>query len=123
MNKIEELRELYFKSYGANGQREALYNLAKRIGMEGLVLLGESKMEYLKLKIKVDEQPSNEIDNTKLININADTTEILFINNYSGIVKRAAGEFKNKAFFLPKEYDWVLGKDNVGEIVLIPLKQ
>jgi hypothetical protein len=37
------------------------------------------------------------------------------------IQKRTNGEFKDRAFFLSANYDWVLGRDSIGELVLIPI--
>jgi hypothetical protein len=36
------------------------------------------------------------------------------------ILFRAAGDFKERAFYLPKKYNWSLGVDDMGELVLVP---
>ena len=34
---------------------------------------------------------------------------------------RTYGQFKGTGFFLQGKYDWVIGKDDNGEVVLVPL--
>jgi hypothetical protein len=39
------------------------------------------------------------------------------------IARRKYGEYKNKAFWLTTDYDWILNFDNQGELCLIPTKK
>jgi hypothetical protein len=45
-----------------------------------------------------------------------------FNDNYL-ISRRNNGEYKNKAFWLTTDYDWILNFDNEGELCLIPTKK
>jgi hypothetical protein len=36
---------------------------------------------------------------------------------------RSRGEFGHRAYWLHQDYDWVLGKDALGEMILVPLKK
>lgn len=36
---------------------------------------------------------------------------------------RSSGEFRFKSYYLGRELDWVIGKDDEGETILIPLKR
>jgi hypothetical protein len=37
--------------------------------------------------------------------------------------RRTQGNFRNCGFILHPEYDWVIVRDNVGELILVPLKK
>ena len=39
------------------------------------------------------------------------------------IVRRNAGQFAHDAFFLDSTYDWIIIKDTLGSLCLIPLKK
>ena len=41
------------------------------------------------------------------------------VNHQMGM--RVSGEFRDKAIFLQRGYDYILGKDNEGTIILVPL--
>ncbi len=36
---------------------------------------------------------------------------------------RTEGEFKGNAFFLSSGYDWVIVRDHLGSLCLVPMKQ
>lgn len=74
-------------------------------------------MIYKTLKVK-DTDDCISIDTDRLTNVSDrwfDTT--------AGIQVRGIKEFAGVGFFLAREYDWVLGKDSIGNVVLLPLKK
>jgi len=86
----------------------------------------QGRMELKKLVIKkkeegeVEEIPEDRLCWVKL----KDHYRVLEINN-EGVymAERADGDFKDRAIYLHYNYDWVLGKDNMGNICLVPLKK
>jgi hypothetical protein len=39
------------------------------------------------------------------------------------VCPRIEGEFTNKGYYLSSKYDWVIGTDSLGAVVLVPLKR
>ena len=76
-------------------------------------------MDYKNLAI--NDANTYFIDKERLIRV-YDDGGISDIND--GIVRvRTDDEFKDKAIFLDDKYDWVLGRDSGGLLVLIPLRK
>jgi len=47
---------------------------------------------------------------------------VYYANNPTpSIQSRNDGSFKSRAFYLDPSYDWILGKDNEGITILVPL--
>lgn len=65
--------------------------------------------------IKTPETPKNIVSETDLAPIK---------KSLKGVVEpRRTGTFEGKAYWLSDEFDWQIGRDNTGELVLIPLKK
>lgn len=45
------------------------------------------------------------------------------LNGRGRLESRDSGEFKGKGFYLYSSFDWILGKDTEGILVLVPLKK
>lgn len=74
-----------------------------------------NKIKYKKLEIKEEKEENIvAIDKTRLVEIN----EV-----YGYIQVRAGGKFFNKAIYLLRRYDWILGEDENGVLCLVPLKK
>lgn len=77
-------------------------------------------MKYKEIKIVED----NLITLDKLMDLPSSINPLyLPVGNSNYISKRIAGNFRNKSFYLPEEYDWIIGKDDKGALVLVPLKK
>jgi hypothetical protein len=62
-----------------------------------------------------------EIDKSRLVEPSFGLLENL---ESSGNVKtRSTGNFSSQAIYLNSNYDWVLGKDDRDEIILVPLRK
>ena len=68
-----------------------------------------------KLRLIKDECCENEIREEDIV---IDLDFIIQI-----MVKRASGEFKNRAIYLDQSYDYVVGIDSEGYKILVPLKK
>jgi len=63
----------------------------------------------------------NQIDGG--INFDKISGTILISNAQELIGQRCFGEYKNKSFYLHREYNWEIRKDSQGELCLIPTKK
>lgn len=79
-------------------------------------------MKMLRLVIPIPED--QEIINTDEL---VDVSNIECKGKHFGIpetiIVNPGGEFKNKSFKLGKGYNWHLGEDSYGQIVLVPTKK
>ena len=81
-------------------------------------------MDYKKIVIKYGTLTNTkEIPTERLVNITYANIQIELDGNLIYAAKRGYGELQDKSIYLPHEYDWVLGKDSQGCIILIPLKK
>jgi hypothetical protein len=65
------------------------------------------KMKYKTLKLKT----------------NIDDDETLRIDPENNIDIRAIGTLKDCALYLPGRFDWILGKDSLGVVCVVPLQK
>ena len=72
-------------------------------------------------KLVIDEE-GEEIKISKKGMVNVPKGDI-FDNGRAVIQPRTIGEFKDKAFYLTALYDWVLGEDSSGCVILVPIKK
>ena len=82
-------------------------------------------MKYKKLEVKRKHKDGViEIDEDKLVDSVSMEHGSADVDGEIGVVQvRGAGDFEDKGFFLSGNYDWVLGVDNMGIQVLVPLKK
>ena len=83
-------------------------------------------MELRRLIIKEEEGGAIlEVSEERLCNVKVSAPDSEIDDKAVYISTRGEEEFKGKAIFLPKGagFDWVLGKDSVGSICLVPLKK
>lgn len=73
------------------------------------------KYDYLKIK-RVAELEYKEIPEDRML-------DNIGMQCLGGLEKRGGGDFDKKAFWLPKGYDWEMGEDNEGCLILVPLKK
>jgi hypothetical protein len=81
-------------------------------------------MNYPYFRLEFPEVPEGEnvaINATKLLD-KEETENLLddMINNDLELVED--GNLAGKGFLLPDGYDWVLGKDSNGNVILLPLE-
>jgi len=69
-------------------------------------------MEKLRLKKEDDANEIKESDIVEDINSVLDCLSV-----------RSSRDFEGKAIYLSDEWDYVLGKDDIGAIILVPLKK
>lgn len=62
-----------------------------------------------------------EIDEDMLKSVSAKSVNMKFGGRYVYIAERTEGKLKGKALYLDAMYDWILGKDNLGGVCLVPL--
>lgn len=80
-----------------------------------------SKVEVIKLKgCSVDNFDNVEIDKNRLVDGVSECGE-LAIGEESVAWRRHGGILEGKSFLLSDVYDWVMGVDNEGRVVLVPL--
>ena len=78
-------------------------------------------MKYKKLRI-VDEIEKTEIKSKDLVAVSEERLGIFI--NYTGCLEaRQDGEFKNSAICLPEEFDYSIGRDSKGILILIPTRK
>jgi len=77
------------------------------------------KEEMRKLFIKAKEDLK--IDRTKLLVV--PETNVNHQDGRTFIQRRVNGQFIGKAFWLNSSFDWELGLDDEGEIVLVPIEK
>lgn len=84
-------------------------------------------MTYRKLEIISGEEPetSIQVEDEKLIEVDREIADREALTTATGgtIQVRRNGELGGGGFYLSSYYDWVLGKDDGGVIVLVPLKK
>ena len=81
-------------------------------------------MEYNKIEIvkeKKKEEGIIKIPEDRLVKIDAERQ--VFRDPYIGIPANISGEFDGKAIYLDDEYDWILGRDEDGCLLCIPLEK
>jgi hypothetical protein len=74
-----------------------------------------------KLTIKKKEEDVLEIDPERLVEIQLGTMG--FHLDSDRISTRSGGKFYERALFLPDGYDYVIGVDELGSQILVPLKK
>lgn len=74
------------------------------------------KIEYPKVEVK----SKDELVDTVIIKEKELVTSILSVN---AIVPRGAGILRDKAFYLGLNYNWIIVKDDLDDLCLIPLKK
>ncbi len=75
---------------------------------------------YKQVRLKgKNESVRVDIDPNKLLG--QYSMDSLCINGLPNFPRRASYQFKDCAFVLPERFDWVIGKDRQGFLVLIPL--
>ncbi len=62
---------------------------------------------------------TQEVEADKLIKL----SQPYVLTNDPHVAVRNGGNFNGTAFFLSSDNDWVLGKDNEGSTILVPLKK
>ena len=73
-------------------------------------------------KLKIIKQPADSQDKCVEVDSRRLTETISSLRN--GLVQvRWDAEFNKRAFFLSSYYEWVIGTDSTGAIVLVPLKK
>jgi hypothetical protein len=72
-------------------------------------------MDYPRLEVIILKNP-HAISEDKLIKVSGN-----FYDNKIDV--RTCGDFKNNAFFLSDSYDWIIGRDDQGATILVPLKK
>lgn len=76
-------------------------------------------MDYKRLRVKKDESEYFiEIDRDKLVRI--DNT---WISRKLRVRNDIYNEFHNKAIYLTDEYNWVLGRDDMECLCLVPVRK
>lgn len=80
-------------------------------------------MKYQKLELKEKEpEDAGVIDADRLLDVQEDVYAEVDGNSLA-LQDRTFGEFAGKSFYLSKQYDWVIGEDDHGETVLVPLRK
>ena len=66
-----------------------------------------------------------EINKEKIVNLKdmKNIGETFYYNGGILIKKRAIREFRDKAFWLNNYFKWTLGKNNIGETILVPSRK
>jgi hypothetical protein len=67
--------------------------------------------------VNIFGEQSNSVDLTELNDIKYE------INDNDLLAVRVNGEYKNRGFFLNEKYNWEIGKDNYGVLVLVPTRK
>ena len=80
-------------------------------------------MELRKLIIKEKEGEILEVPEERLCNVKVSVSNPEINGGAVYIATRGEAEFEGKAIFLPQEFDWILGRDSVGSICLVPLRK
>lgn len=75
-------------------------------------------MKYTKVRIVSEPETEKEVKIGLKALVEIDNSQVKDM-----IKVRQGGEFKGKAYFLSSGFDWQLGEDSVGLIVLIPTKK
>ena len=83
-------------------------------------------MYYPKLKVVepyLEESGEISINEDRLFPV-ALRDGIIYINGSQVLQNRTVGMFMNKSIYLPSfAWDWALGKDDYGEVCLVPIKK
>ena len=80
-----------------------------------------SKMEVIRIRgCSVDNFDDIEIDKKRLVDGVSECGE-LAIGEESVVWRRHGGILEGKSFLLSNVYDWVMGVDDEGRVVLVPL--
>ena len=80
-------------------------------------------MELRKLIIKKEEGEMLEVPEEKLCSVKVSVSDSEIDGEAVYINTRGEEEFEGKAIYLPHIFDWILGRDSVGSICLVPLKK
>jgi len=83
-------------------------------------------MEYNELVLKKKEKEKGdtiEIDEDRLMDVSIEDGVFMVNGDIGAVQVRGGGDFKGEALYLSSYYDWVLGIDDLGVPVLVPLKQ
>lgn len=76
-------------------------------------------MKHQKIRIKETDELTP-IDSYRLVRCSGG----VFVNGESGVLEsRDSGEFEGKGFYLGSGFDWIMGTDSEGLLVLVPLKK
>lgn len=69
---------------------------------------------------KVEVKSKDELVDTVIIKEKELVTNILLVN---AVVPRSAGVLEDKAFFLSNSYNWIIVKDDLDDLCLIPFEK
>jgi hypothetical protein len=103
-----------------------LEKLGSRNPFSGTIELTQSELDEMFKAATPDQRPtlvnifgeqSNSVDLTELNDIKYE------INDNDLLAVRVNGEYKNRGFFLNEKYNWEIGKDNYGVLVLVPTRK
>lgn len=78
-------------------------------------------MNIKQLRIKRKNEDVLEIPEDLLVEV--DTVFPSFCSGVAQFYSRGSSNFKNRSFFLDEEYNWVIGRDDSGQLILVPLKK
>ena len=78
----------------------------------------------LSIRTKPEPKPKLEveIDQDRLVSVTVRDGHV-HITGYGYLDQRSSGQFQDHAVYLPPAVDWVLGIDNEGETVVVPLRK
>ncbi len=79
-------------------------------------------MKYQELSIKCKDDEYLEIDEDTIVSPLVDS-QIILGNDDCSIENRTDGNFKDRALYLPMEYDYILGVDDAGSKILVILNK
>ena len=79
-------------------------------------------MKYQELSIKSKGDEYLEIDEDIIVSPLIDS-QIILDNDGCNIECRTDGNFKDRALYLPTEYDYILGVDDAGSKILVILNK
>lgn len=74
-------------------------------------------------KLLIGEVNSEVVPANKMIRVSNDGVGVCDEDGLDLIQSRACGEFADKALYLSDKYDWKMGVDSLGAVVLVPVKK
>lgn len=81
-------------------------------------------MKKIRVVMKKEEEGVLDVDEERLVDTRKFDGKITSKGSMGFLItNRIGGSLQDNSFFLDRNYDWVLGKDNEGTVVLVPLKK
>ena len=74
-------------------------------------------------KITIADNDNINIPPSRLCKVYFDDAQLVRVDGNIAVESHESGGFFRSAIYLNTNYDWVLGQDNLGNTILVPLKK